>query len=210
MKILVVGASQGTGALAVAAALGRGHEVTAFARSPERLKAEHPKLSRVAGSFHSATAVDAVMAGHDAVILTAATTLRGFKDKPDYFSDGTRIVLRAMEKHGVRRLAVLSAMGVGDSRVLIPLPVRIVVMHGLLRRPFRDHEVQERMVRESGLEWVIVRPGRLTDGPAEEKYIAKTTIERVPSTISRSDVAMFLVRATEETQWIGHSVQLGG
>ena len=83
-------------------------------------------------------------------------------------------------------------------------------MQGLLRRPFRDHEVQERMVRESGLEWVIARPGRLTDGPADGKYVAKTMIEKVPGTISRSDVAMFLVRATEETQWIGHAVQLGG
>lgn len=210
MNILVIGASQGTGALAVAAALARGHHVTAFARSPGKLQASDPKLRTVAGSVFDEDAVDAAIPDHDAVILTVATTLKGFKDKPDYFSDGTRKVLRSMEKHGVKRLVVLSAMGVGESAALIPLPVRLIVMRGLLRRPFRDHEVQERMVRESGLEWVIARPGRLTDGPADGKYVAKTAIEKVPGTISRSDVAMFLVRATEETQWIGQAVQLGG
>ena len=69
MKILVIGASQGTGALVVQAALAQGHAVTAFARSPDRLQVQHEELARVAGDFHDRASVAAAVPGHDAVIL---------------------------------------------------------------------------------------------------------------------------------------------
>src|SRR6185437_5315647 len=109
MKILVMGASQGTGALAVKRALEKGHDVTAFARSPQKLVLEDPKLTRVVGDFHDKASVDGAVRGHDAVIITASSTsLKGFKEKPDYFSSGTSYAIDAMKKHGVRRLVVLS------------------------------------------------------------------------------------------------------
>jgi nucleoside-diphosphate-sugar epimerase len=109
MNILVVGASQGTGALAVRAALDKGHQVTAFARSPQKLALEHPQLRRLVGNFHDAASVEAAVREHDAVIVTAsATGLRAFKDNPRYFSQGTGYVIEAMKKAGVKRLAVLS------------------------------------------------------------------------------------------------------
>lgn len=210
MNILIVGASQGTGAHAVAAAIARGHTVTAFARTPQRLALDHPSLRRVAGSVHDAAAVEAVVAGHDAVIVTASSTLKGLKAKPDFFSDGTRKVIDAMRTHGVRCLVILSALGTGDSRGLLAWPLRVFMVDGLLKVGFADHEVQEKMVRESGLDWVIARPGRLTDGPAHSAYVAKTQIEALPGSIARADVGAFLVRAVEEPEWVGHNVQLGG
>ncbi len=87
MKILVVGASQGTGALSVRAALDKGHDVTAFSRNPKKLELEHPKLTRRAGDFHSASDMETAVAGHDAVIVTAsASSLKAFKENPNYFS----------------------------------------------------------------------------------------------------------------------------
>src|SRR5690349_14492050 len=121
MKLLVVGASQGTGALAVKAALARDHAVTAFSRTPSKLGIQAPKLALHAGDFHAKADVDAAVPGHDAVIVTAsANTLRAFKDNPSYFSQGTALVIDAMKAHGVKRLVVLSAAGAGESRKLAP------------------------------------------------------------------------------------------
>ena len=211
MKILVIGASQGTGALTVQAALDKGHEVTAFARSPEKLQLEHPKLTRLKGDFHQQASVAAAVAGHDAVIITAsATSLKAFKENPNYFSQGTRYTIDAMKDKGPKRLIVLSALGTGESRKLANFLLDKLVISFLLKVPFQDHERQEKMVFESGLDWVIARPGRLTNGPAKKRYVKETAIVRVPGSISRADVADFLVEAAEVSTWAGKAVQLGG
>jgi uncharacterized protein YbjT (DUF2867 family) len=211
MKLLVIGASQGTGALCVKAGLALGHPVTAFARSPGKLAIEHPKLTRFAGSFHDAAQVDAAVTGQDAVILTASSTsLKGFKQKPDYFSHGTRLTIEAMKAHGVKRLVVLSALGVGESRARMNFLVRALMIDGVLKLAFADHEVQEKLVRESGLDGVIARPPRLTDGPARGAYLTSTSDSKVPMSLSRADLADFLVAACESQKFVGQTVALGG
>jgi uncharacterized protein YbjT (DUF2867 family) len=211
VHILIVGASQGTGALAVRAALDKGHRVTALARSPQKLALENPQLTKVAGDFHQAASLDAAVPGHDAVIVTAsATSLRAFKENPRYFSQGTGYAVDAMKKSSAKRLVVLSALGVGDSRRLLNPLLRALMVGWLLKVPYEDHERQEDLVRTSGLEWVVARPGRLTNGPARHRYVKKTAIEAVPGSIARADVADFLVEACEVPTWVGHAVQLGG
>lgn len=211
MRILIIGASMGTGALAVQEALNRGHSVTAFARTPERLTIENANLTRASGSFHDAQSVRSVIPGHDAVIVTAsAGSLRAFKENPKYFSSGTQNVIGAMKEFGVRRLVVLSALGVGESVRLANAFLKVVAIGWILKIPFQDHERQEQLVKESGLDWVIVRPTRLTDGPARKQYEKRVEIQPVPSSISRADVADFLVQACESEQWVGRAVQLGG
>ncbi|MCE9599673.1 MAG: NAD(P)H-binding protein [Spirochaetia bacterium] len=171
MKILVIGASKGTGALCVAAALERGHSVTAFARTPDKIGMTHVNLKLVSGDFHNAESVAAAIPGHDAVIITAsATSLQAFKENPNYFSMGTAHVIDALKKNKSARLIVLSAFGVGESRELAGWFLDKLVISFLLKLPFADHERQEAMVKASGLSWVIARPGRLTDGPARKMY----------------------------------------
>ncbi len=211
MRILVVGASQGTGALAVEEALKRGHLVTAFARSPQRLTLDNANLTRSSGDFHDLASVQSAVPGHDAVIITAsATKLSAFKDHPNYFSLGTRHVIQAMKEHGVKRLIVLSAWGTGESVKLTNFLVRKLVISWILKAPFEDHERQEQLVRDSGLEWVIARPTRLTNGPARKQYQKMSALEPVPSSIARADVADFLIEAVETDQWLRQAVQLGG
>ena len=211
LRILVIGASQGTGALAVKEALARGHQATAFARSPEKLDAESPNLTRFKGDFHDAASVDKAIPGHGAVIITASVKkLSTFKEQPDFFSKGTALVIEAMKRHGVRRLVVLSALGTGETRRLMPAPARLLLLDWILKIPFQDHQRQEAMVEASGLEWTIARPGRLTGGAAKKKFIATKKIEKVPSSISRADLASFLVDAAEKPDWIDSAVQLGG
>jgi putative NADH-flavin reductase len=213
MRILIIGASKGTGALAVKVALDRGHEVTAFARSPEKLELEHPKLTKVKGDFHNNEDVDRAVPGHDAVIVTAsAGGISSFKEHPTYFSQGTKLVIRAMKASGVRRLIVLSAIGVGETKKISGWIAETFLYGMLFKLPYADHERQEQDTRESGLEWVIARPARLTDGPATKTYIKRAGLERVPWSwaISRADVGDFLVEAAEVDKWVGKGVQLGG
>ncbi|HEX7452508.1 MAG TPA: SDR family oxidoreductase [Polyangiaceae bacterium] len=211
MRILIIGASHGTGAEAAKNALERGHAVTAFARSPQKLVLEHPHLARLQGDFHQADSVAKAVPGHDAVIITAsATTFKAFKENPNYFSQGTRHVIDAMKVHGVKRLSVLSALGTGDSRKLVGWFLDTVMVSWLLKVPFQDHERQERLVMDSGLDWVIARPGRLTNGPAHKSYVTEVELKPIPKSISRADVADFLVRAATEDRWLQRAVQIGG
>lgn len=211
MRILIVGASQGTGALAAAEALSRGHSVTAFARHPERLILDNSRLTRVSGNFHDAAQVRSAVPGHDAVIVTAsATKLSQFKENPNYFSLGTGHVIAAMKEHGMKRLVILSALGTAESAQLFNVVVRLLVTKLMLKIPFADHARQEQMVRESGLSWVIARPGRLTAGPSGKRYEKKPAPESVPSSISRADVAHFLVDAAESDRYDQQILHLGG
>jgi uncharacterized protein YbjT (DUF2867 family) len=211
MKIAIVGASRGTGALAARAAIERGHEVTAFARNPQTLPLDHPKLTKLAGDFHKRESLDAAIVGQDAVIITAsAASPKAFKGNPHYFSSGTSLAIDAMKAHGVKRLVVLSAWGTGESRKLANFFMDKLLISLLLKGPYEDHERQEALVRASDLDWVIARPTRLTNGPARRRYVKKTAIEPVPSSISRADVADFLVTAAETDAWLKQAVQLGG
>ncbi|HTA18493.1 MAG TPA: NAD(P)H-binding protein [Polyangia bacterium] len=210
MRVLILGASQGTGALACRLLLERGHDVTAFARSPQKLVLEHPKLTRRVGDFHDEASVKEAVPGHDAVIITAsATNMGAFKEEPLYFSKGTGYAISAMKGAAVRRLVVLSAFGAGESRRASGVVLKLL-MALLLEAPYADHDRQEALVRDSGLDWVIARPTRLTNGPARKRYEKKTAIEPVPNAISRADVADFLVEATTTDTWLRQCVQLGG
>jgi uncharacterized protein YbjT (DUF2867 family) len=211
MKILVLGASRGTGALCVKAALAAGHTVTAFARTPAKLDLTHAHLTKVTGDFHDAASVRAAVKGHDAVIIcVSSTSLKGFKETPDYFSRGTKFCIDAMKEHGVKRLVALSANGVGDSYAAASWFQRVFLIGALLKYPYRDHDLQERMIRGSGLDFVIARPTRLTNGKAKGKYTRRAEPVSVPSTIARADLAAFLVESCESQAFVGKAVELGG
>lgn len=208
MKVLIIGASRGTGACCVDEALKRGHQVTAFSRSaPSRTE---PGLQVRRGDYFEQSEVDAVVPGHDAVVITAATHLSTFAEVPDYFSRGTRVVIDSMKRHGVKRLAVLSALGVGDSRAVMNFMMRMMVVNGILKAPFSDHERREELTRTSGLDWVIARPTRMTHGPATQPYACTSSLTAVPATISRANVAHFLLEACERPDLVGHAFHLGG
>jgi putative NADH-flavin reductase len=211
MKIVVIGASQGAGALCVKSALAKGHSVSAFSRTPTKLDVTHPALTKVAGDFHDAASVRSAVAGHDAVIICASpTSFSAIKEKPDYFSRGTKYCIDAMKEQGVKRLVILSAHGVGESKSVASWFQRTFLIDRLLKGFFSDHEVQERMTQESGLDFVIARPTRLTNGKAKGTYVRTAELISVPGSISRADVADFMVDACESTTWVGKGVQLGG
>jgi uncharacterized protein YbjT (DUF2867 family) len=198
MHITVIGASRGIGRATVARALAAGHSVRAVARSAGRLD-EAPGLDRVEADATVPADMVRAVAGTDAVILTLGvprdirvllpTTL---------FSDAARAVIPAMQAAGVRRLVAVTGFGAGDSAAALSSLERAQFTL-LLGRAYADKAVEERLIRESGLDWTIARPGILTDNAASGRYEVLVRPETWrQGVISRADVADYLVRAVEE------------
>ncbi|MGM0386112.1 MAG: NAD(P)H-binding protein, partial [Actinomycetota bacterium] len=124
-------------------------------------------------------------------------------------TDVTAIV-DAMRREGVRRLVVQSSLGAGDSMGLMPAVARIFA-RTVLGSALADHGEQEAAVRASGLDWTIVRPGGLADGPVTGTLVAQETAEKKPmkARISREDVAAYVVRILDDPQSFGKALALG-
>lgn len=207
MKVIVFGATGTVGRLAVEELLAAGHEVTAFARSPGKLGSDHPGLTLHAGDALDPVSVAGAVDGQDAAMIVLGA---GAERRSTIRSEGTRNVIRAMQRHGVRRLICQSTLGVGESWDNLNFFWKRI-MFGLLLRPvLREHEAQEALVRESGLDWTIVRPSAFTDGPATGAYrVDFPPAERGLSLkIARRDLARFLARQVGDSTYLRHAVSL--
>lgn len=198
MNLLIFGASGGTGRCLVEQALSQGHHVTAFTRNAAKVSLQHPHLKIVSGDILNYDSVAAAMPGHDAVLSALGVYLF---HKNTVLSDATRNIIRAMEAHGIKRFVCESALGIGDSRDQTSLFVELVFYPLLLRHFFPDKERQELAIRQSGLDWVIVRPGRLTRGSRTGNYRhGFGPHEKIKGAVSRADTAEFMLRQlTDDT-----------
>jgi len=168
-RIVIFGATGGTGKHLVRQALDRGYLVTAFVRDPVRLEVEDDKLQVALGDFLDADAVDRVLSfGADAVICAAGKYQREYNT---VLSDGTRNVIDAMQKHGIRRLLVVSSIGAGDSKEQGAWWVRLY-QRLMLKYVLWDKDRQEQAIRDSGLDWTIVRPPRLVESDEQNANVA--------------------------------------
>lgn len=192
MKLLIFGATGGTGRLLVGQALERGHMVSAFVRTLDKLKIDHPNLKFVRGDVLDLPTVETAVKGQEAVLSTI-----GAGDKRTQIrTEGTRKIIKAMEKEGVRRFISLSTIGIGDSRKLLPFHYKYFLVPLLLRHAFADHKGQENQIEQSNLDWTIVRAAALTDGPLTKAYRHGFTSADKPieAKISRADVADFMLK----------------
>lgn len=207
MKLLVFGASGATGRQVVAQGLERGHDVTAFARSPEKLTITHPRLAVVQANVGDAVAVSHAVKGHDAVVCTlgVGTPLR----HDPVVIDGVRHILRAMADRGVRRLIYMSFIGVSDSRAAAGFIVRYIARWPL-RNEIRDHEIKEGLVASSTLDWTILRPPTLTNGPRTATYRTGADIvaQSALPTLSRADVADCIFQELEQGAYVRKVLRL--
>lgn len=213
MRVLVVGATGGSGRAAVAALTARGHEVTGLARRASTLTG--PGVRGVDGDATDPATVDALVAGQDAVVVTLGISedalrvrLRGPAGTPaDVRSRGTRLVVEAMQRHGVRRLVVQTSYGVGPTRPLLPVTTRVVFAL-LLRPQIADTERQADLVRASGLDWVEVQPVNLVDDDLPGPAFTSTTGEQRGLRVARTQVGRFLADAVTDPGVVGRTVAL--
>ena len=171
--VLIIGASRGIGLETVKAALKAGHSVRALARSARRIRVDHPKLEKMAGDALEMATVKRALMGVDAIIQSLGVSVGPeIILKPTrLFSKATRVLVTAMEEAQVTRLICVTGFGAGDSRGRGGF-LCSAAFHLLLGRVYDDKDVQERIVRRSKLDWVIVRPVILTDGPKTNAYRA--------------------------------------
>jgi uncharacterized protein YbjT (DUF2867 family) len=205
MKVIVFGATGSVGRLAVQRLLQDGHEVTAYARRPGELGIAHPRLTACAGDAMHLDSVSQAVAGHEVVVITLGA---GASRRSRVRSQGTRNVIEAMQRCGVNRLVCQTTLGAGESWSNLNFFWKYV-MFGLLLRPvFLDHEHQEQLVRDSGLDWTIVRPSAFTDEPTlgALKVDIPVTERGLGLKISRAEIAAFLTRCVSEGSFMHRAV----
>jgi uncharacterized protein YbjT (DUF2867 family) len=207
-NVLIIGASRGIGLETVRTALRAGHSVRALARSAASMPIQDANLDKVSGNALDPDTIRSVLRDMDVVIQTLGVDFspRLVFEGTRLFSETTRILVDAMKAAGVKRLITVTGLGAGDSRGHGGLLYDAVVFPLLLKRVYDDKDVQEWIIRSSGLDWTIVRPGLLKNSPVTGRYRVLTTLTDWRfGAISRADVADFLVRQVDDRTQIGTS-----
>jgi putative NADH-flavin reductase len=202
--VLIIGATGGTGRQLVQQALGQGHEVTAFVRNPEKLKIEHANLRTIQGDVLDYPSVESAMQGQNAVV--SALGHRRFFWPTKILSRGASNIMRAIESCGVRRLICESSLGVGDTVGRLGLPATLLFVPLILPFYLWDRIRQEALIADNiDIDWVIVRPATLTNGPARGRYRHGFNVGNYiwPRRISRADVADFMLRQLNDDTYVG-------
>jgi putative NADH-flavin reductase len=242
VKLLIFGATGGTGRALVEQALELGHAVTAFARNPAKVRTKHKNLRVVKGDILNYDSVEAAIKGQDAVLSALGVRMRtgaiiilaivcqvfaarvALSRPFDWFvrvgvpflallivlrkktilSNGTRNIVQAMEKLGVKRFICESSLGIGESKGQLGFLYNYILIPLLLRNVFADKEVQEKIIKNSALDWVIVRPAALTNGRRRGVYRHGMNIGHwfYTAKISRADVADFMLKQLTDNTYL--------
>lgn len=201
LNIVVFGASGATGQQLVSQALAAGHIVTAFVRNPEKLTIAHERLRILQGNVKNYTAVENAIQQQQAVI-SALGVSKTFRHDPAVIQ-GVQHIVKAMRKYQVKRLVYQSTFGVAECRADFGFFAR-KVLPVFLHKEFEDHALKESLIRQSNLDFVIVRPVVLTNGPKTGNYRhgEKIVFRSLISTISRADVADFMLRQINGSSYL--------
>jgi putative NADH-flavin reductase len=206
MKLLILGATGGTGKHVVSQALAGGHDLTVLARDRAKMGPDQPRLRLVLGDLENGAALAEAMRGQDAVISAIG---RGYSFKSEHLIERTVPgIIAAMKAAGVRRLVFTSAIGVGPSFADAPFMAKLFFLT-LLRGIYADKLIGERMIMQSGLDWTIVQPSQMTDGPLTRSYRSGERLAlRGRAQISRADTAHFLLATAADPAAIGKTLLL--
>jgi uncharacterized protein YbjT (DUF2867 family) len=203
-KILVVGATGGTGRLIVSQALARGYDVTALVHSPEK-GSDLKGASLIAGDARDEIALRTALKGRGAVVSALGTAASPFREVT-LLSTATRALVSAMKVEQVSRLVCITGIGAGDSVGHGGFVFDNLIFPLLLRNVYADKNRQEAIVRDSGLDWVLVRPAILNDKPGRDTIRALTDLSSFHGgTISRQDVAKFVLDQLRANTWLHRS-----
>jgi len=201
MRIAVFGGTGKAGWMLIQQALDEGHEIVAFARNPGKLTIRHDRLTIIAGELSDETEIERAVGGTNAVVSLLGP-LPASKGQP--ITAGTKNVLAAMERHGVRRLVVVSTASACDPNDVRDLKFALLV--GLMKRiypaAYDDIVATAAAVRASDRDWTIVRLPLLTNGPKTRVNAGHLGLGVVGTFLSRANLVEFLLRALQDPRTI--------
>ena len=202
MKLLVVGATGRTGSEIVRLALSRGHQVTAFVRSPQKLEPA-PSLVAVRGDPHDAKSLASALVGHDAVLSAIGPHPHDVIHRSTLLTDCARATVEAMKATGIARVVIVSA------GVLFPGGgLYFALFRTLITNHARDLRSMEQVVKTSGLEWTIARPPRMKQSPNASYHALAGALPRDRRAVSFRALATFMLDAIERGSYIREVVGL--
>lgn len=203
-RILVLGATGGTGRLIASLAVARGYDVTVLVRSAEKAS-DLKGVTLVVGDARDETVLRQALKGRDAVVSALGTPASPFREVT-LLSTATRALVNAMKGEQVSRLICITGIGAGDSAGHGGFLFDNLIFPLLLRKVYADKDRQETIVRDSGLDWVLVRPSVLNDKPSHDTIRTLTDLSRFHGgTISRADVANFVLDQVQSDTWLHRS-----
>ncbi len=207
MKVLVIGASRGIGLEILKEGLALGHDMSALVRDPSRMPLKVGGLKIIDGDILDKESVDEAMDRQDAVCISIG--IKPTRKLVSVFSEGTKIVIESMKEHSCKSLLCVTGIGAGDSRGHGGFFYDKIFNPFFLKTIYEDKNRQEQIVRQSGLDWTIVRPGFLTNGPKSGKYrVVKDLTGLTSKKISRADVADFMIKEISDRRHVGDAVLL--
>lgn len=201
MKLAVFGATGRTGLPLVKQALEKGYEVVALVRNPAKMPVQHEKLTPIQGDAMNAADVDRTIRGTDAVLIVLGHS----KDSPkDMQTVATRNIVAAMQKYGVKRLVSLTGAGVDASQDKPKLANHLIkfalkVMSGKVLKDAGQHA---EVIKQSPLDWVIVRGPMLNEGPYTGKYRVGWVGVNTGTRISRANIADFMLKQVTDNTYL--------
>jgi putative NADH-flavin reductase len=203
-RILVLGATGGTGRLIVAQAVSRGYDVTVLVRSAEKAR-DLKGAKLIVGDVRDESALRQALKGRDAVISALGAPASPFGEVT-LLSSATRALVSAMKAEQVSRLVCITGIGAGDSAGHGGYLFDNLIFPLLLRKVYADKNRQEAIIRDSGLDWVLVRPSILNNKPSSNTIRALTDLSKFDGgTISREDVAKFVLDQVSAHTWVHRS-----
>ena len=203
-KVIVFGATGGTGQELVTQALKENYEVTAFVRSPQKLKTAHKNLQVITGDVLNYNDVLNAIENQDVIFCNLGMPA---SDKSTLRTSGTTNILKAMEAKKIKRFICQTSLGFGDSKEVLPWHMKYIIVPFILKNAFKDHEMQESVIEKSNTEWTIVRPGNMTNGKITKFYkYGFESSEKIKLKISRADVANFMLNQIDNIQYLRRKV----
>ena len=195
--VAIFGATGRTGKHLVQQALERGYYVRALARDPGKLATKDERLVVIQGNLSDNECVAQVVAGADTVLSVLGPT----SNEPTFvISQGTTTIIKAMKQHGVKRLIISAGAGVGDPGDAPKLFNKLinVALKATSRNVYEDMVKTVDVVRQSGLEWTVVRVPRLTDGSKTGKVRVGMVGKGTGANLSRADMAAFMLQQVDD------------
>lgn len=196
MKLLVLGGTGRTGGPLLMQALQRGHSVTALARDPAKLANQDPQIRVVKGDVMDVDTLAPAFRSHDAILATLTSGSRSY-GPVRFFTDSVRNIVAAMEQADVKRIVYVTSGGVEKNDPVHGLIMKLIV-HPLLRYVYEDMGRAEQYLAATSVDWTVVRPPYLTDGPFTGKYrISERFAPPKGTRLSRADLAHFMLEALQ-------------